>query len=537
MTGLRAGLPIELEWIVNKSLSKSVEDRYQHMDEMLVDLKSVQKESEFAKGRELHHTIKFRNRKNIYLYASLALFIVIIFFMGIYFFPKENHLIDSIAVLPLQSLSDDPEQEYFTDGMSDALIAELSKIEALRVISWTTARQYKNAQKPLSDIADELNVDALIEGTVLRAGNEVRITVQLVKTKPEQNLWANNYLRDYKNILFLQSEVAQDIADRIRLKLTSEDKRRITTAKVVNPEAYELYLKGRHFRLKETDESLQRALEYFKQSIAKDSTFAPAHAGLAKIYYLRRYVIVNAKSKSKKAITKALELDDTLSEAHIGLGDILESEWNWLGAEKAYKRAIELNPGNSEAHYEYGNLLYRTGRLQESLTRMKYALELNPLSLLAHVGIARAYYYNRQFNKAVKYNLKALELDKNYMIAYRNLILIYVSKNEINKALGILEKLNEEWTYPYYAGLVYAKMGKGEESLKLIKNLPQQVRGFAKANVYAVLGEKDSAFFWFEKAIEEKGSALWYLKVEPTFDSLRSDPRYEALLRKIGLEP
>jgi TolB-like protein/Tfp pilus assembly protein PilF len=545
LTAMRSGISMELERIVNKCLEKNPSNRYQHVDDLIVDLQRSKEDSESkitTSRKDVLLKESIGGKKPILLpliLLSVAIIVVLGYFLINQFIVKEKSESESIgtlqwensiAVLPFVDLSPEKDQEYFCDGMTEQIITNLSKLGKLKVIGRTSVMSYKNTDKKLPDIGKELKISHILEGSIRKYGNSIRVTAQLINTEDGSHLWADDYDRELKNIFTIQDDISEKIAQVMLQKLSIEEIGEVKSKRPSNTEAYELYLRGRHLRIQQTDESLQRALEYFKQAIAKDSTFALAYAGLAKIYRLNRSTTVDAKSKMKKAIKKALELDDTLSEAYIGLGDILEFEFDWAGAENAYKKAIELNPGNSEAHYEFGWLLLRTGRLEEGLMEMKQSLELDPLSLLAHHGAAFAYYYNREYDKSINYNLMALELDENYRMAYIGLVIAYTAKNEFDRALDALDKMSGD---TFFAGVLYAKMGKREEALKYVQKVSDSVKGL----IYSAFGEKDEAFFWIDKAIVEKEPLLWMLKIDPNFDNLRSDPRYNEFLRKIGLEP
>ena len=304
--------------------------------------------------------------------------------------------IQSLAVLPLENLSGDPEQEFFVDGMTEALIADLGKIGALRVISRRSVMRYKGSDKPLPEIARELNVDALVEGSVLRSGNRVRITAQLIGAVPERHLWANHYDRELRDVLALHSEVARAIAEEIKVAVTPEEKARLASTRPVNPEAHEAYLKGQYFLNKHTGEDLQRAIKFAPQAIEIDPGYAPAYALLASSYYEGGWwgaiAVSEARAKAMPAAMKALEIDDTLAEAHVALGSILMViHWDWAGAEREFKRAIELNPNSALAHGEYSWYLIAIGRSGKALREAQRAQELDPLSIEGNTIVGHTY--------------------------------------------------------------------------------------------------------------------------------------------------
>ncbi|MGH7455226.1 MAG: hypothetical protein ACRENG_27975, partial [bacterium] len=324
----RTGLPMELERIVNKALAKKANERYQHIDDVLADLRLIQKDFSAGVSKQRLTEVKFFKKKRFYLYGGVATLLV--FLIGITLFrgAHETHAIhDSIAVLPLANLSGDPEQEYFTDGMTGALITDLAKISALKVISRTSVMQYKEAKKPLPEIARELKVDVILEGSVLRSGERVRVTAQLIEAATDRHLWAKSYDRDLRDILTLQSEVAQAIANEIKIKLTPLEQAQLTKARVVNPEAHEAYLKGRYFLYNfRTEQDFRKAFTHFQQAIGLDSSYAPAYAGLAQYYIWGSPAGFispqDAYPPAKLAVMHALQLDETLAEAHAALGNI-----------------------------------------------------------------------------------------------------------------------------------------------------------------------------------------------------------------------
>ena len=329
--------------------------------------------------------------------GSTLLLLALLFIVGLQLFKDRGGGIESLAVLPLVNIANDAEQEYFVEGMTEILIAELSKIKALRVISRTSVMQYKDTRKPLSEIAAELGVDAVVEGSVLRADDRVRITVQLIEANPERNLWAEVYDRELRDILTLSSEVTQAIVQEIRATLTPEEKHRLASARPINPEAHEAYLEGRYHWNKRTAESLNKAIEYFQQAVEIDSNYALAYAGLADAYYLLPFAgdkpPREAVPKAKAAAMKALEFDESLAEAHVSLAGAAGAyDWDWLRSEMGFKRAIELNPGYATAHHWYGLYLMRLGRYDEAISEITRAQELDPLSVPIN-GFAATIYY------------------------------------------------------------------------------------------------------------------------------------------------
>jgi TolB-like protein len=459
--------------------------------------------------------------------------------------------IRSLAVLPLANLSGDPEQEYFADGMTDELITNLSKIGSLKVISRTSVMQYKGAKKPLREIAQALGVDGVIEGSVFRAGNRVRITAQLIHAATDRHLWAESYERDLRDVLALQSEVAQAIAKEIQIKLTPQEQAHLASARPVNPEAHEAYLKGRYYWNLRTEEGVKKGIQYFQQAIEKDPGYALAYAGLADSYVvlgnLGLMAPKEAYPRAKAAAFKALEMDETLAEAHASLGMARsEYDWDWVGAEKEWKRAIELNPGYATAHQWYAQYLTSMGRHNEAIAEAKRAQELDPLSLIINAIGGSVFACARRYDEAIAQCRRTLELNAGFYMAHLYLGFAYEQEklyaeaiSEYQKAIA-LEQGNP--TVAAYLARGYAAAGKRTEALKTFSQLRdlskrRYVSSYTMALTYAALGDNDQAFACLEKAYEDRSGALLYVKVDPRVDSLRSDPRFQDLLRRMNFPP
>ena len=460
--------------------------------------------------------------------------------------------IRSLAVLPLENLSGDPEQDYFADGMTEALITELGKISALRVISRQSVMRYKSTEKSVPEIARELNVDAVVEGSALREGDRVRITIQLIQAAPESHVWAESYERDLTNILALQGEVARAIAREIRIAVTPEEEVRLAGARSVNPAAHEAYLKGRYHWNKRTEEGFKKGVEFFQESIEKDPGYALAYSGLADSYVLfPNYGITPPKAaipRARRAAQKALEIDDTLAEAHTTLASIRATyDWDWVDAERKYKRAIELNPSYPTAHQWYAQYLVRMGRFREATTEMKRAQELDPLSLIINATGGFIFYMARQYDQAIKELRKTVELDPNFGNAHYYLGRAYVQKAMYGEAVAELEKaasLSGRGTVQI-AELAHAcaVAGKRQRALKILNELLRErlekgyVSSYRVALVYVGLGEQDQALAWLKRAYDERSWWLGFLKVDPRLDPLRADPRFQDLLRRMNFPP
>jgi TolB-like protein/Flp pilus assembly protein TadD len=458
--------------------------------------------------------------------------------------------ITSIAVLPLDNLMNDPQQDYFVDGMHEALITELSKIRALKIISRTSAVRYRNTEKSVPEIAFELGVDAIVEGSVLRAGNTVRVTAQLIDARSDHHLWADNFDRELSDILALHSDLAESIVSEISVVVTPEEELRIANFASVNPEVYELYLKGRYLCQKWTPEEMATAIRYLQQAIERDPGYAPAYAELAMCYtdssFFEYLPPLEVYPKATAAAVRALEIDDGLAEAHTALAAVYyQMDWKFLEAEKAFKRAIELNPNNSRTLIYYAWMLGEIGRFEEAMVPARRAQELDPFSVSANVAVAEAFYLGRKYDEAIKEYSKNLDLDPNDPGAHYFLAWPYEQKGMFEKAIVLLEKaaMLSEGAPVHLAALGHTKAlaGKRDEALKILEQLqnssaPLPPSSFHIALVHIGLGNDDRAFQLLEDAFRERAYHFIYLNSDPKFDRLRSDPRFDDLLHMMEPE-
>jgi TolB-like protein/Tfp pilus assembly protein PilF len=459
--------------------------------------------------------------------------------------------IESLAVLPLEELSGSPEQDYFADGMTDELITDLAQIKALRVISRTSVMLYKGAHKSLPDIARELNVDAVVEGTVLHSGNRVRITAQLVSAPMERHLWAQSYERDVRDVLGLQREVANAIADEIRIKVTPEEHVRLSGAPPVNSEAYEAYLKGRYYWETRSEEGLRKAIGYFQQAIEKDPTSPRAYSGLADSYNAlgsdEFLPPMEAFPQAKAAALEALRRDQNFAEAHASLAfAIWNYDYDWKAVETEYKRAIDLNPGYATSYHWYAGYLSGMGRFAEAIAAVKRARELDPLSSRINANVGFILYFARQYDQAIEELQRAVRMDPDGEAPYYYLGLIYLQKGDYRQAISEFEKSKQlssgGWEPDLELAQVYALAGDRKETQIILgRSLAKSKRNYESAltiaKVYVALGEKEKAFTWLQKAYVERSSLLTFLSVDPTLDVLHTDPRFQALLTRMNLQP
>jgi TolB-like protein/DNA-binding winged helix-turn-helix (wHTH) protein/Tfp pilus assembly protein PilF len=454
--------------------------------------------------------------------------------------------IRSLAVLPLESLSGDESQDYFADGMTDELITDLGQISALRVVSRTSVMAYKHSRKSLPQIARELNVDAVVEGTVLRSGEQVRITAQLIEAPADKHLWAKSYDGNVRNTLALQKSVATAIAEQIRIQLTPQEQAVLKNVTVVNPEAYEAYLKGRYFWNRRTANGLKKAVEFFDLAIQKDPNYARAYAGLADSYALMgdwEYGALapgEAYPKAKAAATTALKLDNTLGEAHTSLAFVFDVfDWDWDSAEREYRRAIELNPGYATAHHWYAWHLSEMGRSTQAIAEMRKAENLDPLSLIIGADVAEVLLIAHRNDEAIEQGRKTVEMDPNFAIAHYELGEALLQEHSYNEAIAELRKAVElsggSMLSKASLAYAYAVSNKRNEAVTILNDLKtQSVRDSSEiALIYVGLGDKNQAMKWLGKAYEEHFNPSILLR--PAFDPLRSDPRFQDLVRRIGL--
>jgi TolB-like protein/DNA-binding winged helix-turn-helix (wHTH) protein len=481
----------------------------------------------------------------IVLAVLLALAVSWLFYSTRYSGPA----IRSLAVLPLANLSNDRSQDYFADGMTDELITHLGQISALRVISRTSVMPYKGAQKPLAQIARDLNVQAVVEGSIFRAGDRVRISVQLIRVPADQHLWAQSYEGDLRDALALQSQVAQAIADQIRVTVSREERAALKKSKSVDPAAYDAYLKGRYYWNKRTADGLTQAIAYFKSSIAADSSYAQAYSGLADAYALAgdwKFGLLapaEAFPQAKAAANEALALDDSLAEAHTSLAFVLDLYyWDWDSAQKEYTLAIGLNPGYANAHHWYAWHLFVVGRNAEALFEMRRAESLDPLSLVNRADVADALCVARLFDDAVLQSRRTLALDPSFGIGHFQLGQALVQEHQYDEAIAEFQKAIELSGHlaAFDANLAnaYAISGRKAEALAILKDLEARssLNPAVDANValiYVGLGDTDGAMTWLNKAYDARFNPSILLR--PAFDPLRSSAQFQQLRRRVGL--
>lgn len=539
-----------LEEIILKCLEKEPENRYQSSKELGVDLRRLATPSAAvpaARGRRL-------GRRYALVGAGLGVGVLLAaILVGLNVGGLRERLlgqpgppkIESLAVLPLENFSGDPGQEYFADGMTEELISQLAQIEALRVTSRTSVMPYKEKKKPLKEIARELKVDWVVEGSVRRVGDRVRVTAQLIDARTDKHLWAQNYDRNLKDVMVLQSDVARAIAAEINVRLSPQEKALLARARPVNPAAHEAYLRG------VTEENLAKSLQYFQQAIQLDPTYAPAHAGSARVYYFLGLFGVlpsqQAFGKMREEAQKALELDETLADAHGWLALVkLHYDWDWAGAEREFQRALALNPSQADVHHDYAHFLMAMNRQQEWVTESERAVELNPFDPGLNTCLAWHHLYAREYDKAIAQSQKVLQAEPDYWWARINLAWAYEQKGMYSEAIAQFQKSLKLWPGSSLAlaglGHTYALAGKKPQAAKVLAQLHENAKkGFVPAydlaTVYAGLGDAEQAFFWLDKAYQERSAFLVHVKWDPKFQALRSDPRFQDLLQRMNFPP
>ena len=588
-------VPGELERIVSKALRKNKEERYQTSKDLLIDLKSLFEELTFeaklgtsappratgesetvtssgdagvetaplppARTAEVGttRTVSSKDfliggvRRHKFQFAALFILLIALAGIGIYLVLGHGKAIDSLAVLPFVNVSGDPNTEYLADGITESLINNLSLSPNLTVMSRNSVFRYKGQEADAQVVGRDLKVQAVLTGHMVQRGDNLSISAELVDVRNNSHLWGEQYNRKLSDILAVQAELSREISEKLRLHLSGEQQKQLTRRYTDNTEAYQLYLKGRYYWNKRTPVGIDKAIDHFQQAVEKDPGFALAFVGLADCYDVPANPLPPREKmpKAKAAAMRALQLDELLAEAHTSLARVLAVyDWDWAGAEKEFKRAIELNPRYAVAHQWYGGYFEATGRHDESIAERKKAQELDPLSLIMNFELGTAFYFARSYELAIEQFQKTLELDPSFPPAYIFLPAVYEQNGMYDQAIAGFQKAitlrggtSLGSSLPMSGlGHVYAVSGKKGEAQAVLDELKQLSRHeFVPADdialIYAGLGEKDQAFLWLEKAYEEHAFRLSWLKVEPRWDSLRPDPRFADLMRRVGLAP
>ena len=550
LTQLVANFPPGLERVVFRCLEKSPEQRFHSASDLAFALDAL---SGISGANQLTPPPGFASPRGKlsmrWFWLALVMAALAFTVAGFRRFrqvtPPGNQ-IRSIAVLPLDNLSGDPGQDYFVEGMSDELTTQLANIGALRVVSRTSAMRYKQSNKSLPEIARELQVDAVIEGSVLRSGGSVRITTQLVQASSDKQLWARSYQRELKDVLRLQSELAHDIAEEIKVKITPQEQQRLASSRTVDPPAYEAYLKGRYHWNKGTEEGYREAMKDFQQAIALDPNYAPAYAGLADYYWATDELAPkDAMPRAKENVLKALTLDAGLAEGHETLAIIkFYGDWDWPGAESEFRKALTLNPSYAEGHRMFAVYLSELGRADEALQEIRSAEALDPLSLPTTVTAGWVLFYARQFDQAIQQCSNVVEMDASLAQAHDCLGYAYLALGDYPKAIAECKEAANQYSLDplRQAGLAraYALAGESKKAREILDELEgrsrtQYVPPYVLAMLHAALGEKDQAFALLNRGYQEQDPYLVRLRVDEVVDPLRSDPRFAELVARIGL--
>jgi len=535
---LNPRLPAGLERILTKTLEKDRTARCQSAAKLKADLERLRRERPAARRWALAALLAMAVAIPAYLLRRTPA-------------PGETPpVVRSLAVLPLENASGDPQQEYLADGLTEALTGSLGRISALRVISRTSVMQFRATKKPLPEIARQLGVDAVARGSMTRFGDRVRVSLELIQVSTGRQLWAETYERDLTAGPAWQSEVASAVAREVRLKVTPAEAARLASARPVSRDAFESFLRGRHWWNKRTDEAIHKAIDYFRMAIDEDPAYAPAYAGLADCYNLLGTVVIGSQSPSQMrplaaaAAARALEIDGDLAEAHAALGFAKLYDWNWSGAEQSLRRAIELNPSYAPVRIWHASYLVCTGRTGEAVGEARRAEQLDPLSLIVITQVGWILAYDRRYDEAIEQYLRALETDPNYLWALQQLGQAYAYQSRFDDAIRTLEKAAavSERSPAALGSLAqtYGMAGRVAEARKLVAELTerskrQYVPPASVAWGYFGLGDSDRGFEWLEKAYQERSNAVAYLAASAHYNRVRSDPRFLDLLRRIGL--
>jgi len=563
---LNPELPVRLEEVINRALEKDRRLRYQTAADLRAELQRLKRESgdrppglSVTDQRSVTtapalqgpagETPAFpgRTRRTIAVVAAVVVLLGAV--LGWYLLSGRSRGIDSIAVLPFVNVAADPNTEYLSDGIAESLTNTLSQLPGLRVKSRSSAFRYKGKEVDIPKAGKELGVRALVTGRVTRRGDDLLISAELVDTQQNDQIWGEQYSRKLADVQAVQAEIAKEISEKLRLRLSGEQKQRLGKAQTTSSEAYQLYLQGRYHWNKRTEEGFKKSIEYFNQAIAKDPGYALAYAGLADSYWLigdRGFAAPkDVVPQAKAAAARALELDAGLAEPHATLGAIKNKyERDWAGAETEFKRAIELDPNCATAHLWYAYYLAWLGRHAEAAQTIKRAQEADPLSLAIQTTPGHLFRYMRQYEKAAEQFLKAVNLDPNFASAHFGLGYVLLEQGRFQAAIEEFQKgeaiPDNAVGYNLWLGNSYARAGKKAEARRRVEELKELRRrryidAAAIGWIYAGLGDKDQAFAWFDRALEERSPNLVDLKVEPAWDPLRSDPRFAALLRRLGI--
>jgi serine/threonine-protein kinase len=538
-------IPFELQSLIRHCLQKDPDCRLQSAHDLSFNLRELLSSSAAMQITSAAPVTSYQRLLPVVVTILLAGFV-----FSLYFLMGRNPSMQSIAVLPFDNSAGDSETEYLSDGIPESLINALSQVRQLRVMARSTAFRFKGKTVNPREVGRELKVEAVITGTILARGANLRVKTELTKVSNGAVLWEQDYAVHVSEILPVQQEISANIIQTLRIRLTGEEQRLLAKPYTQSKEAFRLYLKGRYHWNKRTPEGLKRGIEFFEQAIQKDPGYALAYAGLADSYtLLANYGALPPKEafqKAQGAALKALDIDEELAEAHTSLAHIFVRQWEWSKAEKEFRRAIQLKPGYSTAHHWYANYLLISGKLNEAISEITRAAELDPLSLIINEAVALHLYVARRYDEAIGQLQKTMQLDPNFTLARATLGEVYVGKKMYPEAILEFQKAIElsagVTDYTAELGHVYAVSGRKEQALSVLNQLLQeQNRKYVSpsyiALIYAGLGSNEQAFEWLQKAYDQRSESIVFLKCEPRFDGIRKDSRYGKLLRLIGLPP
>ncbi len=545
-------LPPQLEHFLNKALEKDRKLRYQTATELRTDLARLKRDTESARVSAVVPAAVPQARpwwrgKAALAAGGIALAALLALAAWFAAFRTRGETIDSVAVLPFTNASADPNVEYLSDGITETLIDTLAQLPNLQVRARSTVFRYKGKEADPQKVGHDLHVRAVLTGRLLERGDTLIVHAELVDVEKGSQLWGGQYSRKVADLLAIQEDLSKEISEKLRLRLTGEEKKRLGKRYTENPEAYQLYLKGRYYWNKRTEEGFSKSQEYFQQAIAKDPNYALAYVGLADSQTIAStFIPVGERMlKAKAAALKALQIDDTIAEAHTSLAFIKHRfDWDFPGAEKEFKRAIELNPHYATAHEWYALYLATMGRMQEAIAEARLAQQVDPLSLVMNSALGRVYHFARQYDKAIEQLRKAIDLDPNFASAHFDIAWSYLQEGmnaeaiaEFQKGLAITGR-NPARSAGFAA--IQARAGNTGEAIKILNELKRlsdrsYVPAFTMALIYTGLGDKDQAFAWLEKVYEQRGGGILFITVDSAFDPLRSDPRFADLVRRLGL--
>ncbi len=546
---LNPDVPEELGRAIAKLLEKDREMRYQSVTEFSADLRRLVRDSGSGRVSGIVPVVRrpFLARRGTLVGATAGVLLPLA--IGLWLFLGHHATIDSVAVLPFANLSGDPGTDYLSDGISESLINNLSQLPKLRVMSWSSVSRYKGRPVDVRNAADELKVSAILTGQVVKRGDSLAISAELVNAGDGSNIWGQQYNRKQADIILVQEEISKEILANLRVKLSGEEQKQLNRRPTESAEAYELYLKGRFYWNEVTEDGFRKAINYFNQAVERDPGFALAYAGLADSYIQLgidfSLPVKETMPKATAYAAKALKLDERLAEAHVSLGTCsLVYEWDWAAADKEFSRAQQLNPNYAEAYHFRGHYLEAMGRTDEAIAEIKRGLDLDPVSLFINNELGWAYYHAQQYDLAIKQYRKGLEVDPRFALSAYSLAQVYEQKGMYQEALAELGRFKETYGQeaPWIAelGCVHALAGKRNEALMKLKELKElaareYVDPYFIAIVHTALGEKELAFEWLEKAFEGRSGYLAWIKVEPKLNSLHADVRFRSLLRRMNL--